>query len=343
MQKNNKTVWEEYVAREQALLLPVLTQLGYTLDENQPHILGERYLTGSGGRKLVLLGKDAHGKKVVIKASSDASGIEEMKRERRSREALERIGFAYQTFLAPQELVWGVYDGLAVLITEFIEQDKPFLERPLKEQFALALKAFKAQESAHATTSSHLRAVRHDFEQVQRYVQDTKLSNRAIQFISDNQETIEQYGGFLTHWDFTPQNFRIRNGEIYLLDHSSIRFGNKYEGWARFINFMELYNPPLAQALVQYVRDNRAPEELLSLRLMRVYRLMELIRYYATWLSKTSGDLHALAEARIAFWSEVMRCVLDEKQVPADVVESYKKTRDSLRSEEEKQRQVGLH
>ncbi|HEY5383406.1 MAG TPA: hypothetical protein VIJ88_02535, partial [Candidatus Paceibacterota bacterium] len=130
---------------------------------------------------------------------------------------------------------------------------------------------------------------------------------------------------------------------LYLLDHTSIRFGNKYESWARFINFMELYNPPLAHALVQYVRDNRTQEELLALKIMRVYRLVELIRYYATWLSKTEGSVRLLAQERITFWSEVFQCVLDDREVPAEIVESYKQKRDTLRSEEEKKRQVGLH
>lgn len=354
----NQDNWESYRERELSRLSPVLKGLGYALEAEQPHIRGERALTGSGARKLVLLGTDNTGRRAVIKASSERAGKEEMARERRSREVLERIGFAYQTFLSPKELFWGSRGGMAVLITEFIEQDRPFLERPVEEQFAFALAAFKAQESAHATTSSHLSFVRNFFgemggegyvRQASAYARDIAGEApqgpvaRAVALLKDHRHTLDQYGGFLTHWDFTPQNFRIRNGEMYLLDHYSIRFGNKYEGWARFINFMELYNPPLARALLRYVRDNRTPEESLSLKLMRLYRLLELIRYYVLWLPKTEGNLNDLARARIAFWSGALSCVLEDKEVPPESVSAYIRTRDRLRSEDEKRRQVGLH
>ena len=165
----------------------------------------------------------------------------------------------------------------------------------------------------------------------------------ALKFVESNKQPLEQYCGFLTHWDFTPQNIRVHGGKIYLLDHSSLRFGNKYEGWARFVNFMELYNPALARALVQYVKDNRTPEESLALKVKRAYRLAELMRYYTGWLPRTTENLHKLAEARIAFWKNILQAVLDDKEVSPSLVEEYKKTRDSLRSEEEKQRQQGLH
>ena len=48
---------------------------------------------------------------------------------------------------------------------------------------------------------------------------------------------------------------------MYLLDHSSLRFGNKYEGWARFRNFTTFYNRPLEEALLLYMRNNRAEEK----------------------------------------------------------------------------------
>lgn len=331
---------------------PLLARLGYTLDERQPHIAGERHLTGplGGGRKLLLLGtKD--GKKVVIKISKDPLAVAEMAHERTCRDLLERIAFAAEVFHSPKELAYETHAGYTVLVTEYVEQDRSFLERPIEEQFALALSAFKAQESAHAATYEHARAIKNTFgemrsaeylQKLAEYARETELPH-ALSFIQDHQETLEQYCGFLTHWDFTPQNIRVRDGVVYLLDHSSLRFGNKYEGWARFINFMELYNPPLAHALVQYVRDNRTQEESLSLRLMRVYRLVELVRYYTGWLPRTEGNLHTLAQARIVFWTEVLAAVLDDRNISNELVEDYKKTRDHLRSEEEKERQKGLH
>jgi hypothetical protein len=171
---------------------------------------------------------------------------------------------------------------------------------------------------------------------------DTAL-DKTIEMLDDNEKTLDQYGGFLTHWDFIPQNFRIRDGKLYLLDHSSIRFGNKYEGWARFTNFMTLYNPPLAAALIQYVALNRTPEESLALKLMRAYRLVELIRYYASWLSRTEGSLHELTRVRIAFWTQALEAILAERELASEVIESYKSKRDALRSPEEKLRQKDLH
>ncbi|MEK7109469.1 MAG: hypothetical protein AAB919_03500 [Patescibacteria group bacterium] len=357
MQNNTgQNRWGEYRERELAGLRPILKELGFELAADQPHLGGERHLTRplGSGRKLVLVGR-RDGARVIIKASSEAGGIKEIEHERTCREILERISFAYQTFLSPKELLFVCRGAYTILITEFIEQERPFVERPVEEQFALALKAFKAQESAHATTYAHARIIKNTFgemraagyvKKIKRYTQEAKphaALGEACNFLSHNMQTLEQYGGFLTHWDFTPQNIRVRGGDIYLLDHSSLHFGNKYEGWARLINFMALYNPPLAGALVQYVRDNRAPEESLALKLMRVYRLAELVRYYVGWLPNTEDNLNELAKARIAFWSEVLRAVLGDQEVPAAVIESYKQKRDSLRSEEEKLRQVGLH
>jgi hypothetical protein len=131
--------------------------------------------------------------------------------------------------------------------------------------------------------------------------------------------------------------------DIYLLDTASLRFGNKYEGWARFLNFMTLYNPALEGALVQYVRDNRTPEESETLSLMRIYRLGEILSYYSDWLEKVSGDLHALTKARIAFWSQALAAQLQGETLSQESIASYKNQRDSLRSEDEKRRQIGLH
>jgi hypothetical protein len=369
--KDTKNEWDAYVARERARVEPLLNEHGFSLDEYQPQTIGERYLTRpvGGGRKVVFFGhRNTDNMRVVIKTSNEEAGMEELEWERRARKLLDQIKFAYETFYSPEEISFAKRPD--ILITEYIEQDTTFLERSLQEQFDIILKAFKAQESAHATTSKHLSMLKQlmsthhhhiqsgEYRKIGAYAQDIissipddapyykkieALTDRAISLVNTNYETLDRYDGFLTHWDFIPQNFRIRDDKLYLLDHTSIRFGNKYESWARFINFMELYNPPLARALVQYVRDNRAPEELLALKIMRVYRLVELIRYYATWLSKTEGSVKKLAEERIAFWSEVFQCVLDEKEVPISVVESYKQKRDNLRSDDEKERQRGLH
>ena len=171
----------------------------------------------------------------------------------------------------------------------------------------------------------------------------SEVLNKGFDLLKQNTETIDQYSSFLTHVDFVPHNFRVKGGKLYLLDHSSIRFGNKYEGWARFLNFMALYNPPLEKALTDYVHNNRTTEEHLSLKLMRIYRLGEIIYYYSRTLRKVVDDLHSLNLERIHFWSKILKAVLDDVYVSKDIIDNYKKTRDGLRSEEEKKRQIGLH
>lgn len=359
--------WEAYREAELAALRPALAALGYELDAEQPHTRGERHLmqavTTAGGKKLILLGwRRSDGVRVVIKATADPSGMRELEHERACRRVLKEINFAYEVFHSPEELFFGARGGRLISIQKFIDQESSFLARPLKEQFALALSAFKAQEGAHATTYGHERLIGAVFGAMRRadYLRhfasfkvniertapesvQGELLAEAQQLLESHYETIERYGNFLTHTDFVPHNIRVQSGSIYLLDHSSLRFGNKYEGWARFINFMTLYNPPLAKALIEYVRLNRAPEEALALRLMRVYRLGEIIWYYANTLNKCAGDLRALNTERVRFWTRVLEAVLHDQQLAPEVLEEYKRTREALRSAEEKTRQKDLH
>lgn len=372
MQNNiAKEEWGLYVENEKRRVKPFLTRNGFVLDDEQPQTIGERYLTRpvGGGRKVVLFGhRENDGTRVVIKTSSEAQGMDELLHEKEVHEMLTHIRFAYGTFALPNILHFDKEDGL--FITEYIAQEKPFLDRSLREQFSIALNAFKAQEKAHATTTGHWDELRRimkthahyikpgEYRKISEYAQDLMmirdhstelytqlkpLLNRVIGLVEDNKIILERYDGFLTHWDFTPQNFRIKDGTIYLLDLTSIRFGNKYESWARFINFMVLYNSALTSALVDYIRLNRTEEEVLVLRIMRAYRLVELIRYYATWLGRTEGDTRLLAEARITFWTDVLEAVLDSREVPDSTIEKYKGKRDNLRSTDEKRRQQGLH
>jgi len=359
--------WKEYCTKELATLSPILTSLGIKLDAHQPHIGGERYLmqavTTTSGKKLILLGTEtASGKMVVVKATNDPNGKKELLHDRNCRKLLNRIGFAYNTFLIPAEIAFVRKSGYIISVQEFIAQPKSFLEHTLEEQFTLALSAFKTQEGARATTYAHKKQIVSHFGKMEaeQYLQkfnEFTLGIRASQMNSDlsavlekaqmfltaHRTIIQQYSGFLTHTDFVPHNIRIVDSSIYLLDHSSLRFGNKYEGWARFLNFMELYNPPLTQLLTNYVRDNRTPEELLSLQLMRVYRLGEIIWFYVQTLEKTSGDLQKLNTARVSFWTEILKATLGNHPVEESIITEYKKTRDSLRSDEEKKRQIGLH
>lgn len=361
MSSENRTSWEEYRAHELARVVPILTNLGYVLDDAQPHIKGERYLmqaiTTESGKKLILLGRDTKtSERVVIKVTSSLGGIRELEHERVCRKVLAEIGFAYQSFLSPKELLFVRKGPYCISVQAFIAQEKPFLDRSLEKQFTLALRAFKAQEGAHAATYEHAQLVKktfgsmdaagylRSFERFMACSDNTEdLLRKAQKELHAGRYTIDQYGGFLTHTDFVPHNFRISGDTIYLLDHSSLRFGNKYEGWARFLNFMTLHNRPLEQALLEYLRVNRTPEETKSLRLMRIYRLGEIICYYTRTLPKSEGSLLALNEARVAFWTDVLAATLENRIVEDSIVRDYIALRDSLRSDEEKERQVGLH
>jgi len=329
----NNTTQQSKKAHEAELsdIKPILTKLGFSLDENQPHISGERHLmqavTTTSGSKLILLGTRVSDKRrVVIKATKDPDGVREIKHERVCRDATKNIIFAYDIFYSPEEILSTKKDGYTISIQLYIDQPSAFLDRPTKEQFFLALKALKTQEGAHATTYRHMKAVSKTFGIVdtdwyissyKTFQKNTKgclpkdnhlhlLLKRGLERLGEERDIIEQYNNFLTHTDFVPHNFRVNDGKIYLLDYSSLRFGNKYESWARFLNFMTLYNRPLEEALLFYVKNNRTKEEYRSLELMRIYRLGEIIWFYTNLLNKTSGDLHALTEKRVDFWASVL-------------------------------------
>ncbi len=362
-----KESWEAYCKKEITLVTPILLRHGITLADTQPHISGERFLmqavTTTSGKKVILLGTTAEGMPVVIKATRDTHGEKELRHERACREILKEIDFAAEVFLSPKEILFIKKSGVTIAVYEFVVQEKPFLERTTPEQFDFALRAFKAQEGTHATTWKHRQLIQSvfDIRTGETYLENFSLfvtnlhiavpdaaevhANLATarQVLTEELQTIDQYAGFLTHTDFVPHNIRIRDTAIYLLDHSSLAFGNKYEGWARFINFMTLYNPPLADALTEYVRSNRTPEESIALRMMRIYRLTELIWFYVRTLTHAEGNLRALNEARVTFWNDVLTHVLNETPLPNERIETYKNLRDSLRSDDEKKRQQGLH
>jgi len=368
MLTDQKRIWEQYCSDELSVLSILLQRKGYILSEVQPHLGGERYLmqavSTTSGRKLILYGTHKNGTQVVIKASRDQAGQNEISHERQCREFLTSIDFASTIFHTPEELDYFRESGFLISVQKFIDQKLTFLERPLRDQFDYALEAFKGQEGTHATTYKHLSRIKkvYGIRTGDDYVENFAKFHSTVSYLlpeekplhrllsetygvlSEEINTIDQYSNFLTHTDFVPHNFRIdTNGIMYLLDYSSLIFGNKYESWARFLNFMTLYNTKLESALVKYVTLNRSTEEQRSLTLMRLYRLGEIIRYYTGTLEKSEGNLKQLNEARINFWSEVLKATLDGRSVLEKIRVDYQITRDSLRSDDERKRQVGLH
>jgi len=357
--------WEEYVLEEMAAVRPILEKHSIELDEEQPHVIGERAVmravTTQSGEKLVLVGHmSPPGIQVIVKTTSDARGRKELEHEKKAKALLTKLRFAYDVFFTPKELIFVTSGGRSVAIYEFIEQEKPFTDRPLEEQFRFALNAFKAQESAHATTAKHTRLIKGVFDtynaadycdRFQEFKKtilefDPSYENLLAEVqnqLESDRETIDRYGRFLVHTDFVPHNFRIKGDVFYLLDFSSLRFGNKYEGWARFLNFMTLYNPSLEDALTQYVARNRSSGEQESLRLMRFYRLAELAAFYVGTLPRADDALKTLNAARVSFWLLVLETILKGQALPESIRSEYQRLRDSLRSDDEKQRQKGLH
>ena len=349
-------------ARQTELELKQISEIlkpGYDLDKEQPHISGERFLMTRD--KLVLVGKSKKDNlRVIIKASRFKKGRDEIMQERTARIILSTLLFSKDVILFPKEiLLWtDISTNYLVFITEFIEQDRVFVSYPVEEQFFTILRAFEVQEAFHATTFEHKKSVKNmfsiftakkyldsfnDFIQIIQKNYPNENSNdilsEALKILEENRPLIDEYSNHLTHTDFVPHNFRTNGRKIYMLDCSSIHFGNKYEGWARFLNYMVIHNPELEQFLNEYVLKNRGTNDYLNLRLMRVYKIGYLLKYYAESLEKTTGNLNTLTLKRINFWHEVLKAVLSDTQLSKEILQDYIENRDDLRSEEEKKRQ----
>ena len=124
MKINSATKWEEYYRAELALLTPLLDKYGYTLDEEQPHLGGERYLmqavTTKSGLKLILYGQRHCGTKVVLKATREPGGQAEIIHERKCRNLLAKIDFATEVFHTPAEIDFITGQGFVILVQQYL-------------------------------------------------------------------------------------------------------------------------------------------------------------------------------------------------------------------------------
>lgn len=395
-----KTSWQEYVDSELLFFKRIFESLGFEIYSEQPHIKGERDLaiTGLGlqlyenkreekvvkAKKLILLGKYTlsdspyFGTKIVIKCTTDNAGKMEILEERKARENLKKIDFAYHEFMDPDEIYFESNEQYTIRVTQFIEEEVKFTERDTKTQFDLVYRAFVQQEGVHAVTSKHNKQIKKLFKtfDLDMYLKVLSECKKVlVNFLDENikdsnsrneeknllnncesdftkaRDRISQYCGFLTHTDFVPHNFRIKKegeiNKIYLLDHSAIIIGNKHDGWARFLNFAILHLPILEKWFVEYFKTNRSREENESLRLMRIYRLFELASLHALIYKNAQMvgnlELKKLSEKRVFFWLHVLKNLYENTEVSKDTIEEYKDTRDSLRSNSEKERQKVLY
>lgn len=353
----NNSSWLDSKKEELENIASLLGRIGFSLDQQQPYMSGERFLMTKD--KLVLAGKcvkdDA---RVIIKTSQHPDGQSEIETEKKSRDLLRSLSFAKKAITFPDELYFGKHDEVLIWITSYIPQDKVFVAHELEEQFFLALRAFEAQEAFHATTFEHVRLVKNtfpvfksaeyfkEFEYFKKIIAENypdknlmSALDAADVFLKRNKEVIDCYANHLIHTDFVPHNFRIKDRDVYMLDCSSVCFGNKYEAWARFLNYMLIHNPALEQLLSDYIRKNRGEKDYLSLRLMRIFKIGKLLEYYARSFDKTTGDLHVLTGIRIQFWREALESILADKPFPEETRNNYIEKRNALRSPEEKERQ----
>lgn len=325
------------------------------LDETQLNIGGERDFLSPN--KFVLSGTYVDtGKKAILKCAKHPEGVAEIVQEHKIMKALRDLPFSEEELIAPNETYFGTVSSYMVSVTDFIEQPKVFTDFGIEEQFFMALHALESQETFHATTREHQEWVRDlftrhtpdfyisDFARMSAHIKTVwpettePLTEGAI-FLEENRNTLEVFDRYLIHFDLVPHNFRIKDRQLHLLDFVSFRLGNKYESWARFINYMEVHNPALVPLLLEYVKNDRGENEYLSLRLMRVYKAGFLLEYYAKTYEKTEGNLKALTAARLTFWTAVLRAVIKDEPVSAEVRAHYYSERDTLRTEEEKERQ----
>ena len=334
-----------------------LASFDIMLDDDQLHIGGERAVMST--HKLVLTGAK-HGQRVVIKVSLDAQGALDIKTEADIRSALEEVRFAHGTLIfPPEDLFTELPDGTVINVTAFIEQEKVFVEHTLREQFFMALRWFEAQESFHATTHEHLRSLRGTYAvwTSKEYCTDTEaiasalrahtttspehrtLTDALVSLMKENAALADRYGGFLNHTDLVPHNFRIKGGTLYALDQVSIWFGNKYEGLARFVNYMVIHNPELTRMLTTYIEEHRGEDDAKMLRIMRCYKVGVLLRYYAHAIESSEGALRELSEVRLRFWFQVLDALMNNKPLSDELLASYKASRDTLRTDDEKKRQ----
>ncbi len=352
----SKQEWNIYINKELLLFRPIFTRLGIVIDADQLHITGERYLMS--GKKIVLTGAYKNKKRIIVKVSSNDAGRSEIRSERNISKTLQTLPFANSTLLSMKELNFEDTKLSTILVTEFIEQPKVYALLTLVKQFHLALRIFEEQEGFNLTVYEHEKNIKKIFSifRSDDYLKTYKeyqnniieilpenialhsLLERAQTFLTDNKCTIDKYSPYLTHTDLAPHNMRVSDYGIFLLDYSSFSFGNKHEGWARFLNYMLIHNPKLEKLLCKYLKD-RGQNEYLSLRLMRIYKIVFLLEYYAQSLTRTTGDLHILTNARIDLWTKMLKTVLSDEVISNSIIDTYISTRNTLRTKEEMLRQ----
>ncbi len=297
--------------------------------------------------KRVYVGRDKNDEKVIIKISNSYGGMEEIKSEKRAQDTLSNVTFSQEKILFPEEILYKESPQHTIRITKFIDQEKVFSAYSSEEKFFMIIKELETEEAFYANTYEHIGVVKNIFpvSHATDYIRSLKSfevgpkKGDALKLLEKNVDLIETRSNYLTHTDFVPSNFRVSGGHLYMIDLSSMHFANRYEGLARFLNWCIIHDLKLEELITEYIKKNRGEEELLCLRLMRIYKAGFLINHYKNTLNKTQGDLHILNQKRLDLWQYFLECLLDNKSIDQSMVEKYRTERNDLRSTGEVERQ----
>lgn len=335
----------------------LLASTGFKLDKYQPHITGEREIKSL--TKLVLLGRDPRGQRVVIKASNVAGEKKRIKLEREIRQELEKLSRILHNPSIPGELYFGEKEGFLFFVTTFINQPKIFVAHSLKEQFEMAKRAIESYEPIQVKdlqkiigkksvacpvfdAANYRSSLNKQINFIVKSYQDKELVRTLLavrKLFNQNAALISKYCNHLTHTDFCPHNFRVLNKKIHLLDYNAINFANRFEGWARLANYMVIHNPALEGKVISHLKKSRTQEERECFKLLRLYKTVFLITYYVKISNQVTGQLLKLTKLRVNFWHNLLKKLLENKTLTKAELNEYLNQRDKLRSGEEKKRQ----
>lgn len=346
---------------------PILAKAGFKLDSenNQVHIGDERALISRD--KLVLKGwRTSDARRVIIKVGASPAGMREIERERACRRGLAEINRSFQStiFFYPDELGFLQEEGLCISIIEYVDQGMRFLDRSREEKLNLSLSALHAQERVTVDAVTTLVGIVYRFgtvgadgylsefearlgDALMYFPQNRMLRSnleRAITFFRERLGHVRDHLGFLVHADFVPNNFRVIGSRIYYLDLGAFRFGNRYESWARYLNWLMVWDYRLEAALFGHFSENRGPEHYACLSAMRAFKIGFLIQVYSKHLPEVQHDarLHALQSGRVNFWTSALIALIRGDHVPERTAEEFAQFQESLRSERERRRQKEL-
>ncbi len=335
----------------------IIRGMGIRLDTYQPHVTGERKINAPS--RLVFIGTDGEGRKVVIKTSGRKEERDKLKNENAAHAILDKVSRKTGFFSVPDKVFFKEESGFSFFATEYIPQPKLLSTESLAKQRAILENALSALSSLNHKNFKKVlpRAVapfpKDDALYYKRSLDALcgrmaesgvdekiiKISRDAKNQFNENLNVVSQFSGFLVHDDFCPHNFRVNGGKFYILDYDAVHFGNKHVSWARLLNYMATHNFRLEKLLVGRLAKTLPEPERESLRLMRVYKALFLLAHYSVASQRASGNLLELMKVRVDFWATLLERFLQNAPATKEDAEAYLKKRNLFRSASETRRQ----